>query len=67
MIEEEQYCVDILTQIKAARSALKSLELEILENHAHHCLLGAVSSGSSKAAQEKVDEILDLIKRSSKN
>ncbi len=66
MIEEEKYCVDILTQIKAIRSALKSLELEILENHAHHCLMGAMSSGSEKQAKIKVDEILELIKRSSR-
>lgn len=66
MIEEEKYCVDILTQIKAARSALKSLELEILENHANHCLIGAVESGSVKVAKDKVDEVLELLKRSSR-
>ena len=67
MIEEEKYCLDILTQIKAARSALKSLEHEILEGHANHCLLGAVESGSKKIAKEKVDEILELLKRSSRS
>lgn len=67
MIEEEKYCVDILTQIKAIRSALKSLELEILEGHAHHCLMNAVTSGSETTAKKKVDEILDLIKRSSRS
>ncbi len=67
MIEEEKYCVDILTQIKAARSALKSLELQILEGHAEHCLKGALSSGNEKAAKEKVAEILELIKKSSKS
>ena len=48
MIEEEKYCVDILIQIKAIRSALKGLELRILEGHANHCLMNAVSSGSKK-------------------
>lgn len=67
MIESEKYCIDILTQIKAARSALKSLELEILEGHAHHCLLNAMKSGSEKKAKDKVDEIIDLVKRSSKS
>jgi DNA-binding FrmR family transcriptional regulator len=66
MIEEEKYCVDIMTQIKAVRSALKSLELEILDNHAHHCLMNAVTSGKESTAREKVDEILDLIKKSTK-
>lgn len=67
MIEEEKYCVDILTQIKAIRSALKGLELEILDTHAHHCLMGAISSGSDKKAREKVEEILDLVKKSSRS
>lgn len=67
MIEEEKYCVDIMTQIKAVRSALKSLELEILDGHAHHCLMNAVTSGKESTAREKVDEILDLIKKSSKS
>lgn len=67
MIEGEQYCVSILTQIKAIRSALKSLELQILEGHAHHCLLNAFENGSKKAAEKKIDEIMDLIKKSSKS
>lgn len=67
MIEEEKYCIDILTQIKAARSALKSLELEVLENHANHCLIRAVESGSKKVAKDKMDEILDLLKRATRS
>ncbi|MEE3078945.1 MAG: metal-sensitive transcriptional regulator [Bdellovibrionota bacterium] len=67
MIDEGKYCVDILTQIKAIRSALKSLELQILEAHANHCLLNAVNSGSKKEAKEKINEVMELIKRSSKS
>ncbi len=67
MIEEGKYCVDILTQIKAIRSALKGLELQILEGHANHCLLNAVKSGSKKDAEEKINEIMELIKKSSKS
>ena len=67
MIEEGKYCVDILTQIKAVRSALKGLELQILEGHAEHCLLSAVTSGNKEIAQEKISEILELIKKSSKS
>ena len=67
MIEEKKYCVDILTQIKAARSALKGLELQILEGHANHCLMNAVSSGSKKDAKEKINEVMELIKKSSKS
>ncbi|EQC52439.1 metal-sensitive transcriptional regulator [Bacteriovorax sp. DB6_IX] len=67
MLDSEKYCIDILTQIKAARSALKSLELEILENHMNHCVKDAVSSGSDKDVQAKVDEIMHLLRRSSKS
>ncbi len=67
MIEEGKYCVDILTQIKAIRSALKGLELQILEGHANHCLMNAVKSGSQKDTEEKINEIMELIKKSSKS
>ena len=67
MIQEEKYCVDILTQIKAIRSALKGLELQILEGHANHCLLNALQSGSEKEAKEKINEVMELIKKSSKS
>lgn len=67
MIDEGKYCVDILTQIKAIRSALKSLELQILVGHANHCLLNAVNSGSKKEAKEKINEVMELIKKSSKS
>ena len=67
MIEDEKYCIDILTQIKAARSALKSLELSVLEGHLNCCLISAIDSNSKKDALEKVDEILNLLKRTSKS
>jgi DNA-binding FrmR family transcriptional regulator len=67
MIEGEKYCVEILTQIKAVRSALRSLELNILEGHANGCLMKAVESGSKKVTKEKVDEIMELLRRSSKS
>lgn len=67
MIEEGKYCVDILTQIKAIRSALKGLELQILEGHANHCLMNAINSGSKKDTEEKITEIMELIKKSSKS
>ena len=67
MIDDQKYCLDILTQIKAARSALKSLEISILEGHANHCILQAVNSGSEKLAKEKVEELLELVKKSSKS
>jgi len=67
MLESEKYCIEILTQIKAARSALKSLEFEILENHMNHCVRDAVVSGSDDEVQTKVDEIMHLLRRTSKS
>ena len=65
MITEERYCVDILIQIKAARSALKSLEAQVLESHMRCCLKGAMKSGSKKEMDSKIEELMKLIKKSS--
>ena len=67
MIEEEKYCIDILTQVKAVRSALKSLELEVLESHLNCCLKKAIEAGAKDDLNEKVEEILTVIKRVSKS
>jgi len=67
MVDEQKYCLDILTQIKAARSALKSLELIILENHIGHCLVNAAKSGSEKEINIKMNEVMELLKKSSKS
>lgn len=65
MIEEERYCIDILTQVKAARSALKSLEVEVLNSHMKCCLKGAMKSGSQKEMDAKIEELMTLLKKSS--
>ena len=62
MIEEGRYCVDIINQIKAARSALKSVEKNILEKHIKHCV--AASFQSSQTEQQKIAELLDLFDKS---
>jgi len=63
MIEEEKYCIDIITQIQAARSALRSLELKILEKHMHHCVNNALTDGDREDADEKIDELLRVMKK----
>ena len=65
MVEEKRYCVDILTQIKAVRSALKGLENKILEEHLNHCVHKAVSSQNSKESKKVVEELLVLIRKAS--
>ena len=62
MIHNRRYCPDIVTQIKAIRSALRSLEVSIIEGHMKHCVNAAIKSRDSKVVQEKLDEILMLMK-----
>ena len=63
MIEEGQYCIDIVTQIQAARSALRAVELQILRKHMNHCVSSAFSSGSRPKAARKMDELLRVMKK----
>jgi DNA-binding FrmR family transcriptional regulator len=58
MVEEDRYCVDILTQISAVRSALDAVALELLRDHTHGCVQDAVRSGSGTAV---IDELLAVI------
>lgn len=63
MVEERKYCIDILVQIQAARSALRAVELQILQKHMNHCVRDAFSSGSQQAAEEKMAELLQVMKK----
>ena len=62
MINEERYCVDILMQLKAARSAVKNIEMNVLERHMQMCLVKASKSGDDNEINNKVDELTKLIK-----
>ena len=63
MVEERKYCIDIVTQIQATRSALHSLELQILQKHMDHCVSDAFASGSTQNAGKKMDELLRVMKK----
>lgn len=63
MVEEQKYCIDIITQIQAVRSALRSVEMQILKKHMHHCVSDAFSSGNQKDADEKMEELLHVMKK----
>jgi DNA-binding FrmR family transcriptional regulator len=63
MLEEERYCIDILTQIAAVNTALESLALKILDGHVKHCVAGALASGDPDDAQAKADELLEAVQR----
>ena len=62
MIDGGEYCVDIMTQIRAARSALKSIELAILETHMRSCLDQAQAGGAQRR-QGRIGEILALLRK----
>ena len=62
MIDEEQYCIDILTQISAAVSALENVALGLLDEHLKHCVVDAARSGGA-VADEKLDEVSKAIAR----
>lgn len=63
MIEDERYCVDILTQLRAARSALRRVEQAVLREHAEHCIAGAAQSKRSKEAEAKLEELFQALER----
>lgn len=60
MVEEDRYCVDILTQIAAVRSALDAVALRLLRDHAHGCVQDAVRSGRGDPA---IDELLTVVEK----
>lgn len=62
MVDEDSYCIDILTQVSAATKALQSVALGLLEDHLAHCVTEAVAEGGDTAA-EKVREASDAIAR----
>jgi DNA-binding FrmR family transcriptional regulator len=63
MVEEDRYCIDVLTQISAVTTALESLALRILDDHVQHCVTDALASGDEAAAQEKSRELLAAVQR----
>ena len=66
MIEEDRYCIDILTQLAAVDTALESVALEILDDHVKHCVTGAIASGDDGEAAVKIDELLAAVRRFAK-
>ena len=62
MIEEDKYCIDVLTQVSAATKALQSLALGLMEDHLSHCVAQAVAEGGD-VATKKVREASDAIAR----
>jgi CsoR family transcriptional regulator, copper-sensing transcriptional repressor len=63
MVEDDRYCIDVLTQIAAVNTALESLAFRILDDHVRHCVAGALASGDEPDARTKTDELLAAVHR----
>jgi DNA-binding FrmR family transcriptional regulator len=66
MIEDDRYCIDILTQIQAIKAALRKVEDELLKSHSNHCVAAAIKSGDAKEARTKFAELVDLFSKTSR-
>jgi len=66
MIDEGEYCIDIITQIQAARAALQSVSKTILEKHLKHCVANVLAEDGETAIDQQLEEIMTVIKRMSK-
>lgn len=63
MIENDRYCIDVLTQMRAIKAALNKVESEILKDHADHCVADAIQSGNEAEQREKFNELVELFGR----
>jgi DNA-binding FrmR family transcriptional regulator len=61
MVEEDRYCIDVLTQIRAVRAALDKVEQEILHDHLQHCVAHAFHGGNAKERQTKIEELMEVL------
>ena len=66
MVEEDRYCIDVLTQISAVTTALQSLAFLVLDDHVKHCVAGALASGDEAEAKAKSEELLEAVHRFAK-
>ena len=63
MVQEDRYCIDIVTQVGAIRAALRRVEEEILRDHVAHCVDHAIKSGNKTDQRRKVAELMDVMGR----
>ena len=64
MVEDDRYCIDIVTQLSAVRAALRRAEEEILADHVSHCVEHAIASGNKTDQRRKIGELMDVLSRS---
>ena len=66
MVESDRYCIDILTQLQAVRSALVRVETELLKGHLDHCIESAIVSGDQVEQRRKATELIELLERTAR-
>jgi CsoR family transcriptional regulator, copper-sensing transcriptional repressor len=66
MVEEDRYCIDIVTQISAVRAALRRVEEEVMREHIAHCVEHAIVSGDRAEQRRKIAELMDVLSRTAR-
>ena len=66
MVEEDRYCIDVVTQVSAVSAALRRFEEEVLREHVAHCVDHAIRQGNAKEQRRKVEELMQVLARSSR-
>ena len=66
MVEEDAYCVDVLTQVAAVQTALEQVAVKVLDGHVRGCVAGAVAGDDPGAAEAKLDELMAAVQRFTK-
>ncbi len=66
MIEDGRYCIDVLTQLQAVKSALVRVETDVLKDHAATCVAQAIASGDEAEQRSKFNELIELMERQRK-
>lgn len=66
MVEEDRYCIDVITQISAVRAALRRVEEELIQDHVGHCVQHAIESGDKTEQRKKIAELVETLSRTSR-
>ena len=64
MVEDDRYCIDVITQVSAVSAALRSVEEEVLRDHVANCIEHAIASGNKAEQHHKIAELMEVFRRS---
>jgi DNA-binding FrmR family transcriptional regulator len=66
MVDEDAYCVDVLTQVAAVQTALEQVAVQVLDAHVRHCVADAVAGPDAADAEARLDELMAAVRRFAK-